>query len=272
MRMWWRIADTKANNVDVWIHDVTTGTASRFTFDPAEEVAATWSHDGQRIAYRSVAVQTTVHVKNVKGTEPDKQIYTPPPGDSVSEFITNSWSLDDTEILCTSQTPKSTTSLELISVSGAGIKPFVSGAASYSNGQFSPDGKWVAYQSNESGDWEVYVTTYPGATGKWQVSRGGGTEPRWRGDGKEMFYLDPRGELTAVEVNAGATFSAGSPVKLFAFQARAQISSTDLFTYDVTKDGKRFIVNRYVKPERVAPLTVVLNAGGGEVGVAIDLG
>jgi len=105
------------------------------------------------------------------------------------------------------------------------------------------------------------VTTFPGASGKWQVSRGGGTEPRWRGDGKEMFYLGPRGELTAVEVNSGGSFSAGVPMKLFPFHGRAQISSTDLSTYDVTKDGKKFIVNRYVRPENVAPLTVVLNAG-----------
>jgi hypothetical protein len=135
------------------------------------------------------------------------------------------------------------------------------GNAHYPTGQFSPDGKWVAYASDESGDWEVYVTTYPQASGKWQVSRGGGTEPRWRGDGKEMFYLGPHEELTAVEVNAGETFSAGTPAKLFTFQARAGISSTDLFTYDAVRDGQRFIVNRYVKPPAIAPLTVILNAG-----------
>ena len=67
--------------------------------------------------------------------------------------------------------------------------------ASETNGQISPDGKWVAYASNESGDWEIYVTTFPGAAGKWQVSRGGGTEPRWRGDGKEIFYIGAEGHV-----------------------------------------------------------------------------
>jgi len=177
------------------------------------------------------------------------------------EYIVNAWSADDQEILCTAQTDKSTTALQLVAVNGSGVKPFVSGDANYSNGQFSPDGKWVAYASNESGDWEIYVTTYPGAAGKWQVSRGGGTEPRWRGDGKEIFYIGPHGELTAVEVNAGETFSAGTPLKLFAFQARAEISSTDLFTYDVTKDGTKFIVNRYVRPEVIEPLVLLLRAG-----------
>jgi Tol biopolymer transport system component len=252
--------DIRVKNVDLWIEDVKRGTASRFTFDPAEEVTPVWARDGQRIAYRAVKVATMVKVKNVKGTEPEKVVYATQLG-VAEEYIVNAWSADDQEILCTAQTDKSTTALQLVAVNGSGVKPFVSGDANYSNGQFSPDGKWVAYASNESGDWEIYVTTYPGAAGKWQVSRGGGTEPRWRGDGKEIFYIGPHGELTAVEVNAGETFSAGTPLKLFAFQARAEISSTDLFTYDVTKDGTKFIVNRYVRPEVIEPLVLLLRAG-----------
>jgi len=134
------------------------------------------------------------------------------------------------------------------------------GQASETNGQISPDGKWVAYASNETGDWEVYVTTFPNPVGKWQVSRGGGTEPRWRGDGKEIFYIGPKGALTAVEVSTEATFSTGAASPLFQVRGRAPISSADLFTYDVAPDGKRFLVNRYVKPDHAQPLTVVLNA------------
>jgi len=253
-------SDIKASNVDIWIHDVKRGTASRFTFDPAEEVTPIWSPDGQKLVYRLVKVTTIVEMKNLKGTEAEKTIFTSPPP-AAFENIPNSWSPDGAQILCTSEDSDGSTYLGLVSASGAGIKPFLKGNAHYSNAQFSPDGKWVAYASDESGDWEVYVTTYPQASGKWQVSRGGGTEPRWRGDGKEMFYLGPHEELTAVEVNAGETFSAGTPVKLFTFQARAGISSTDLFTYDGTKDGQRFIVNRYVKPPAIAPLSVILNAG-----------
>src|SRR6266704_2131102 len=132
--------------------------------------------------------------------------------------------------------------------------------ASETNGQISPDGKWVAYASNESGDWEIYVTTFPAASGKWQVSRGGGMEPRWRGDGKEIFYIGAKTTFTAVPVNSEGTFSTGNPTPLFHTQLRAQVSSTDLFNYDVSKDGQRFLVNRYAKPQQVAPLHVVLNA------------
>ena len=138
--------------------------------------------------------------------------------------------------------------------------PFLVTKASERNGQISPDGRCVAYASNETGDWEIYVTTFPNAVGKWQVSRGGGTEPRWRGDGKEIFYIGPKGTLTAVEVSTEGTFSSGGPSPLFQAHGRAPVSVSDLFTYDVAKDGKRFLVNRYVKPDHVQPLTVVLNA------------
>ena len=141
--------------------------------------------------------------------------------------------------------------------------PLLTGTADETNGQFSPDGKWVAYASDESGNWEIYVTSFPSTAGKWQVSRGGGTEPRWRGDGKEIFYIAPSGMLMAVPVSGESIFATGTPAPLFQIQGRAPISSTDVFTYDVAKDGKRFLVNRYVKPEHVAPLTILLNATTG---------
>ncbi len=140
------------------------------------------------------------------------------------------------------------------------MTPLLTTRGSTTNGQISPDGKWVGYASNESGDWEVYVSTFPGAAGKWQISRGGGSEPRWRGDGKEIFYMGPSGMLMAAPVDGASTFSAGTPAPLFQIHGRAPISSTDLFTYDVAKDGKRFLVNKYVRPEHVIPLTIVLQA------------
>jgi hypothetical protein len=135
--------------------------------------------------------------------------------------------------------------------------------ANETDGQISPDGKWVAYASDESGAWEIYVSSFPGAAGKWQVSRGGGSEPRWRGDGKEIFYIAPSGMLMAVPVNGETTFATGQPMPLFQIHGRAPISSTDIFSYDVAKDGKRFLVNRYVKPEHAPPLTILLNIANG---------
>jgi Tol biopolymer transport system component len=140
------------------------------------------------------------------------------------------------------------------------MTPFLTTKTSETNGMISPDGKWVAYASNESGDWEIYVTTFPTAAGKWQVSQGGGTEPRWRGDGKEIFYIGAGSTLTAVSVSSQGNFAYGNPTPLFHTQLRAAVSSTDQFSYDVTKDGQRFLVNRYAKPAQVAPLHIILNA------------
>src|SRR3984957_1957760 len=256
------LADAKATSVNVWLNDVKRGTNSRFTFDNAEDVGGVWSRDGSLIAYRSLqANDTNVFVKQAQGLQPARSIFSVKDSGHVSDDLApNSWSLDNKELLCTLQPAEGGSQLVLLSASGGKMTRFLTTKSSESNGQISPDGKWVAYASNESGDWEIYVTTYPTAAGKWQVSRGGGTEPRWRGDGKEMFYIGAGSTLMAVPVTSDGTFAAGNPTPLFRTQFRAQVSSTDQFSYDVTKDGQRFVVNRYAKPVQVAPLHIILNA------------
>jgi len=256
------ISDEKANNVDIWIESTAGAGNSRFTFDPAEEVVGVWSRDGKTLAYRSAAGTTpSLTLKAATGLERERRRYILP-ATSMDDVIPNSWSLDDQQILYTRQVT-SGEYLELLPVAGGEPTRFSTSKGSEANGQISPDGKWVAYASDESGNWEIYVTSFPGAEGKWQVSRGGGTEPRWRGDGKEIFYIAPDGMLTAVPVNGESFFATGTPAPLFQIHGRAPISSTDVFTYDVTNDGKRFLVNRYMKPEHVPPLTILLNAPSG---------
>ena len=251
------ISDPKANNVNIWLESTKGTGGMRFTFGPSEEVVGVWSRDGSRLAYRAnLAEGTTLMLKRATGLEREKQLLIISGGDDI---LPNSWSLDDQQILCTHGIARGS-HLVLVPVAGGNSTPFLASKASETNGQISPDGKWVAYASNESGNWEIYVTTFPGAAGKWQVSRGGGTEPRWRGDSKEIFYIGPTGMLTAVEVNSEGTFSTGAPTPLFQIHGRAPISSSDIYTYDVAKDGMRFLVNRYVKPDHIMPLTVVLNA------------
>jgi hypothetical protein len=197
-------------------------------------------------------------LKLASGLEREK-LLTPAPG--TDDLVPNSFTADSQEILFTYMNP-SGSQLLVVPVSGGKTTPLLPGGkGSQMDGMISPDGKWVTYASDESGSWEIYVTTFPGAAGKWQVSRGGGTEPRWRGDGKEIFYLNPTGVLTAVPVSSEGGFSTGTPVPLFPFHGRAAISSTDVFSYDVSRDGKRFLVNRYVKPDHIEPLTILLHAG-----------
>jgi Tol biopolymer transport system component len=257
------ISDEKANNVDVWIESTTGAGNSRFTFNPSEEVVAVWSRDGKTLAYRDAAGDgPTLLLKPATGLERERKRFTLPPT-SMDDIIPNSWSLDDQQILFTHQIT-SGEYLELLPAAGGEPTRFLTSKGSETNGQISPDGKWVAYASDESGVWEIYVTSFPGAAGKWQVSRGGGSEPRWRGDGKEVFYIAPSGMLMAVPVNGEGIFATGTPTTLFQVHGRAPISSTDVFTYDVAKDGNRFLVNRYVKPGHVPPLTILLNAANSD--------
>jgi Tol biopolymer transport system component len=136
---------------------------------------------------------------------------------------------------------------------------FLKAPSALRNGQFSPDGKWVAYASNETGKWEIYVTSFPDARGKWQVSTGGGEQPRWRGDGKELFYLSADGKMMAAPVTMGTNFDAGTPVALFQTTPRQPVLVFDLFVYDVSRDGQRFLINTEVKQAESTPMSVVLN-------------
>ncbi len=259
------VADPKAKNIDVWIHDLKKNTSTRFTFDPTEETTGVWSRDGKMIAYRSAAQRIQLHeqllrLKNSNGFEADRGLATAP--QESADMLPNSFAPGDQQLLATSQTRKGESTLEIVSVKDHTLTPFLPGSRSKANGQISPDGKWVAYESDETGEWEVFISPYPGTGGKLQVSRGGGREPRWRGDGKEIFYLDPKGWLVSVAVGSEGNLSTGAPARLFETHARAPISSTDFFTYDVTPDGKRFLVDRYVRPPAVAPLSIILHATG----------
>ena len=252
------VIDLKTNGIDIWLENVAHGTTSRFTFDPAEETNAAWSPDGSTIAYRSGGFKQLL-TKKVRGLEPPHELVART-AEAVSDLSPTSWSLDGKKILTTSQPIKGGLILALVDLDGK-VTPFLPGTSDRSNAQLSPDGKWVIYASNESGEWEIYATPFPNAGGQIQMSRGGGTEPRWNRNGKEIFYLAPKNMLTAVSVtDDGGSLTMGMPRLLFQIGGRAAISSTDLFTYDVSKDGQRFLVNRYLKPTSVPPLNIILNA------------
>ena len=255
------IADPRGKNIDVWTFDVQRGLSARFTFDPAEETTGVWSRDGKTIAYRSAVTGDVLHLKNANGLEQDRGLITNLP-DSF-DLLPNSWTLDNSEVLCTSDLVAGGSKLVLVSVKDKKVTELLPGNGSKRNGQISPDGKWVAYESDESGIWEVYISPFPATGGKVQVSRGGGKEPRWRADGKEIFYLDPKGTLFVTSVTVEGSLSTGNPVALFLTHGRSYVSSTDFYTYDVSPDGKRFLINRYQKPTQIPPLNIILNSTTG---------
>jgi len=135
------------------------------------------------------------------------------------------------------------------------VEAVVNGAAAF----FSPDGRWVVYFSNESGKYEVYVVPFPEISGKWQISTSGGTYARWSHNGAELFYVAPDNKLMAAAVNGkGASFETGAVKPLFEVQA-----ARATFSYDVSADGQRFLINTAPDHTESAPITVVLNWAAG---------
>ena len=118
--------------------------------------------------------------------------------------------------------------------------------------------QWHQSAAAESGRWEVYVTSFPEAHGKWQGSNAGGEEPRWRSDGKEFYYLAPDGKIMAAPVKMGANFDAGTPLALFQANPRELVATSEQFSYDVSSDGQKFLINTQLKTA-MTPMSVVTN-------------
>jgi eukaryotic-like serine/threonine-protein kinase len=129
-------------------------------------------------------------------------------------------------------------------------------------GQLSPDSRWMAYTSDESGKREVYVRAFPGGEGKRKISTAGGGQPRWRADGREIFYVAGDGKMTAVSVKSvqGSSFDPGLPEPLFDSHVGSPSTELTYFQYDVTADGERFlVVTTGLVASSSPPLTVVVN-------------
>jgi len=241
--------DTDGRHVNVWIHELDHDGAFRLGFGPWLEQVTIWSADGKRVIYTSnEKLFFSVFVKNADGSGAAQQIW-----DFGVPFQGPwDWSRDGRYVLL-----RKGNELWYITMPEKQAYPLVQSPFLIRNAQFSPDGKFVAYASSETGNWEIYVSPFPDFSSKWQVSRGGGEEPRW--DGKELFYLAPDGRLMVVNVSPGATFEASAPVALFQTHPRQPISAMDFYSYDVTSDGQRFLVNTKMDSSNAAPLSVILN-------------
>jgi eukaryotic-like serine/threonine-protein kinase len=169
------------------------------------------------------------------------------------------WSFDGRLLLYQAQHPKTKSDLWIVPLEGDRKPvPVLQTEFNETNGQFSPDGHWIAYQSDESTRPEVYVQGFPTSSGKFQVSTDGGRSPRWRRDGKELFYLSPDRKMMAVDVKSTATtFETTRPRELFQTRVAAPFG---IPSYDVTADGQRFLINTGLdEAEGPPPITVVMN-------------
>jgi eukaryotic-like serine/threonine-protein kinase len=239
------------NNMDIWAYPSWhESTGKRLTFDPGYDGAAVWSPDGSEILFSSNRqVTLDLYIKKADGGQEERNVLHDP-----YDKLANDWSRDGKYILY-----RHADELQYATLPGFTSHAYLKASGILRNGQFSPDGKWVAYNSNETGKWEIYVTSFPESHGKWQISTTGGEQPRWRGDGRELFYLSSDGRMMGVPVSTGASFSSGAPVALFQANPDVPVSYLNIFGYAVTRDGQRFLINTVMKPEERIPMSVVLN-------------
>ena len=244
--------DPDGRNVDIWILEPARGATTRLTFDPSVHQTPIWSPDGRQILFtanRKLSMQ--FYLKNADGSGSAEEWAD---FGSLSQSNVWDWSRNGKYVLV-----RKDNELWYLTLGEHVAKPLVQAKWTVRNAQFSPDSRWVAYASNETGSMEIYVSPLPGLNGKWLVSAGGGQEPRWRQDGKELFYLSADGKMMAVPVTAGASFEAGSPVTLFQTHRRQAVSAQDVFSYDVTGDGQKFLILTKMEEGSPAPLSAILN-------------
>ncbi len=242
---------------DIWIYDLKRGTASRLTFNPADDTGPAWSVDGSRIFFSSDrAGRVNIYQQSANGLGSTETVFQSKDQNKYVDDV----SADGRYVIYDTGAGANGTELWALPLFGDRKPfPFVQGSGfGAHSARFSPNGRFVAYDSNETGKMETYVQTFPQQTGKWQISPSGGFEAIWRRDGKELFYLTPDNQLMAVPVNTdGASFQAGIPKPLF--QPTLIPFSNWRNIYFPSPDGQRFLIlmpQGQAKPE---PITVVVN-------------
>jgi serine/threonine protein kinase len=237
-------------NENIWVYDISRKLSIRLTFSPKFENDPIWSPDGKKIIYTSDhGGGRGIFIKNADGTGDEKKLLS-----YGSDIFATSWTRDG-KWICVTDSPHR----DILVYTADGQKPpikFLMTDFVEEEGRFSPDGHWLLYMSNESGQQEVYVRPFPGPGGKWQISPNGiHYRAFWKGDGKEIYYISRDGKMTAVKVNAvGNSFSVGEVETLFDAFAKG-IS----YLLDASKDGQKFLVTYNPVQSNSEMLTMVLH-------------
>ncbi|HEV2247462.1 MAG TPA: hypothetical protein VGW37_12480, partial [Terriglobia bacterium] len=238
----------------IWLYDVSREALTRFTFEGSLNSAPIWTPDGKRIAFQG----------NQEG--PPNIFWQLADGGGGLERLTAgaynlvpvSWSRDGQLLAFLEINPTTGYNIWVLRMSDRKPQPFLQTPFNESVPRFSPDGRWLAYISDESGRYEIYVQPYPGPGGKWQISTEGGTEPAWNPNGRELFYRSGD-KMMAVDIATQPGFAAGKPRMLFEGQYVPTPATNS--NYDVSPDGQRFLMLKPVDQDQAAPtqINVVLN-------------
>jgi Tol biopolymer transport system component len=256
------------NNVDVWIYDVVRNLATRLTTDAARDTYPVWSPDGNRVVFASdrgnPPAQTALYEKQANGAVPERLLLQSEPD---MHFRARDWSLDGQRIVLEKFRISQPNQRDLWILPLSGDRkpfPYLATAADEWGPSLSPNGRWLAYVSNESGTYQIIVQSFPDPSrGKWQVSTKGGTVPRWRRDGRELYYLDPERQIVAVSVMADGDFKVGESATLFRTPVVSSAAGLSVeVSYDVTADGRSFLIAlpfQSAPSASSAPITVISN-------------
>jgi len=253
----------RTGNRDVWILDAERGVPTRFTFDGAQDFMPVWSPDGARLAFATDRNTGSydIYVKDSNGSGNEQLL--------MKSGRPEHWSSDGRYLLFSLLDSQNGYDLWVLPLGSGEPKPvsYLQTKFDERQGQFSPDGRWVAYVSNESGDatqYQVYVQSFPIGGGKFQISADGGVQPRWRRDGKELFYIGPDRKLMALDVKTSPRFEYDTPKVLFDPSILGGAANYTFSRYDVAPDGKRFLVVSAAADNPAAePITVLLNWNAG---------
>ena len=227
-----RLATTELNSAvaTIWVHDLATNLKTRLTFSGGAHLTPMWSPDGKQVAFTSNQ-QSAISVKTLGSSAPEQTLLSSPK--PIFQALSD-WSRDGRYLLY-DQGPGLSTDIWVVPLSGD-RKPFAY-ATGVSRGAFSPDGHWVAFVGHESGRPEVFVAPFPWTGAKWQVSNGGGVGPRWRADGKELYYFDLNGIVAVAVDGSGSSFQVGESKQLFRIPMRGIVARE----FSPSKDGQKFI-------------------------------
>jgi Tol biopolymer transport system component len=250
-----RVLDPITGQGDIWLWEFVRRLGRRLTFDVEDDSTGIWSPDGQRILFvRSGAAGWRFLEKPASGAGAERVLATVP------ELFPSSWSADGQYVLacCTRYAEgQGTRSLWILPTSGGGkVIPFSPAGSEAITPRFSPDGRFIAYAVSDGTNRNIYVASFPDGASRWQVSLAGGEEPRWRADGREIFFLAPDNTLMVAKLTVrGAEFEVGERTPLF----RTDLAPSVSWRYDVARDGQRFLVNTSSGQERRTPITLVIN-------------
>ena len=234
------VAVLEANNTDIVVYDLVRDTPTRLTFDPGGDNFPMWTRDGERVMFASARGGGPQNVwwKAADGTGEVERLSTSP-----NMQLPSSWSGDGQTLVVYTQRPDTGGDVALLSMEGGQEEELL---IEEPFGQLYPevsrDGRWIAYQSNESGQTEIYVRPFPNVDeGKWQISRDGGFNPLWGPDGRELFYRGPGGAMMVVPTDTEPTFNPGNPDLLFEAGHLLAISG-GVRAFDISPDGQRFLM------------------------------